>query len=79
MPVAEHQLQTIPLRIQLDHLHAPIDQRRHPPQPKRPALRTRALTAQLGVIQYLLAAVRPGQAQLLLASGVAHRQRVHCS
>jgi hypothetical protein len=64
MAITEHQLQPIPLRIQLDQPNAGVDQRRHPAQSKRPALRTRTLAAQLGMIQPLLAAIRPVQALL---------------
>jgi hypothetical protein len=79
MPITEHQLQPIPQGIHLDQPNAGIDQRRHPAQSKRPALRTRALAAQLGMVQPQLAAIRPVQSQLLPAPGIADGHRVHCS
>ncbi|MNK94236.1 hypothetical protein D3C87_1144310 [compost metagenome] len=79
MPVAEDQLQAIPLRVQFNNPNPRIHHRHHPPQPKRPALRTRALPAQFGVFEHLFPTIRPVQSQLLFAAGIANRQRVHCS
>ncbi|MNG17063.1 hypothetical protein D3C84_1010210 [compost metagenome] len=79
MPVTEDQLQAITLGVQLDHLNPRIHQRRHPPQPKRTALRARALPTQFGVFKHLFPTIRPVQSQLLFAAGIANRQRVHCS
>ncbi|MNG31442.1 hypothetical protein D3C84_1172440 [compost metagenome] len=79
MPIAEDQLQAIALRVQFDYPHPGIHHRRHPPQTKRPALRTRALPAQLGVVQQLFTTIGPVQSQLLFDTGIANRQRIHCS
>jgi putative heme degradation protein len=77
--ITEHQLQPIPLGIHLDQLNPVVNQRRYPAQAKRPALRARALAAQFGMIEALLAAIGPVQAQLFFAPGITHRHRVHCS
>jgi hypothetical protein len=62
MPITEHQLQAISLRIHFDHLNPSINHRRRPAQSECPALRTRALATQLDVVQPLFATIRPVQA-----------------
>ena len=60
--VAEDQLHAITLRVEFDHADTIVDQWGRAAQAKRAALRARALAAQFGVVELLLAPIRSGTA-----------------
>ncbi len=79
MTIAEHQLQAVALSVQFDDPHTRVNHWRRTPQAKRPALRARALAAQFGMVEQLLAAIRPVQPYPVFTLRIADRQRIHCS
>ena len=79
MPITEHQLHPITLRIDPNHPNPRINLDRQPLQTKRPALGTGTLATQLSVAQPLFTTIGPVEPQLSCALGITHRQRTHCS
>ena len=79
MPITEHQLHPITLRIDPNHPNPRINLDRQPLQTKRPALGTGTLATQLSVAQPLFTPIGPAEPQLSCALRIANRQRIHCN